>query len=288
MPYKSGNTWNGYTWKSITGGQLPPLVNGCVPFSPSSGGILTAADVDTTLDIYDLTRSDVFCALIVGTNTIAGNAFENCTELTTITFSAGLTEIANNAFQGCVNLTSKTNTGGIQTIGSNAFRNTKIEKANFPNVKNIGSGAFANNGFLKSATLPEVKIIANEPIFWNCPSFESLTLGETPPEITGGGELFGGDSDAEASKAENVTLHVPENMKSVYEATTFFAEAGFLAIVQKNTLRINTIILKKGTLTINAKGGDPAPIVIKGEEGEEAIHIQHEEQIEMQTTPPKE
>ena len=102
---------------------------------------------------------------------IGGSAFENCTNLQSITFEAGIhvleakafkgctgltsfpmpasvTEIQNEVFDGCVNLSSITNIGSVLTIGYYAFRNcTSLMNIEFPEnhtFSGIGKGAFEN------------------------------------------------------------------------------------------------------------------------------------------------
>ena len=53
---------------------------------------------------------------------ISGNAFYNCTSLTSITIPDGVISIGSSAFQNCTSLTSITIPDGVTSIGSSAFR----------------------------------------------------------------------------------------------------------------------------------------------------------------------
>lgn len=98
--------------------------------------------------------------------TIKSNAFYNCTSLTSITFSAGVTTLENNAFYGCTGLTSLTITSGITTICAYTFSGcTNLRNVTFAVTTNwyTASSKTAEDGTnLNSATLANATTAATE------------------------------------------------------------------------------------------------------------------------------
>ena len=89
--------------------------------------------------------------------TIANQAFNYCTSLTSITLPESVTTIGENAFQGCSSLAAITIPAGVSAIGRNAFYDCKsLTTANLPDsVTAIGAGAFQNCTALTAINLPE-------------------------------------------------------------------------------------------------------------------------------------
>ncbi len=76
--------------------------------------------------------------------TAIGNAFTDCTNITSLVLPKRLTKIVNNAFSGCTGLTSLDLPETLTTIGENAFRGcTGLGEVTFPtNITTIGDYAF--------------------------------------------------------------------------------------------------------------------------------------------------
>lgn len=67
-----------------------------------------------------------------GTKTIAANAFQGCTGLTSVTIPDGVTSIGAQAFDGCTGLTSVTIPDGVTSIGNAAFQScTSLTAVNY-------------------------------------------------------------------------------------------------------------------------------------------------------------
>ena len=96
----------------------------------------TLASIDpTNLDTYDL--SDLVITSI-------GDVFQG-KPLSSITLPPNLESITSNAFQDCENLTSVTFPSTLKTIGDYAFENTSLSAITIPtNVTSIGEQAFSN------------------------------------------------------------------------------------------------------------------------------------------------
>ena len=79
-----------------------------------------------------------------GTTSITDSAFENCTNLSSITIPEGVTSIGDDAFAYCTNLSSITIPSSVKSIGERAFWNsTSLNSIIIPNsVTNMGWRAF--------------------------------------------------------------------------------------------------------------------------------------------------
>ena len=88
---------------------------------------------------------------------IGDYAFEDCSELTSITIPSSVTSIGNRAFSGCSGLASITIPNSVTSIDSDAFYGcTGLTSITIPSsVTSIGSWAFYGCTGLTSVTLPE-------------------------------------------------------------------------------------------------------------------------------------
>ena len=80
---------------------------------------------------------------------ISYSAFENCTNLVSVTIPAGAKEIDDCAFRDCTSLTSISIPDNVSLIGNGAFENcTSLSTIHIPeNIEKIGSGVFDNTEF---------------------------------------------------------------------------------------------------------------------------------------------
>ena len=128
-----------------------------------------------------LTIPNKFVSLDISGSTITeigGNAFHDCTSLTSINIPDSVTSIGNYAFSNCNSLISVTIGNSVTTIGDSAFSNctslTNVTIGN--NVTSTGSSAFSGCTSLASITIPEnvTKIEGNA--FKDCTSLTSVTF----------------------------------------------------------------------------------------------------------------
>ena len=111
------------------------------------------------------------------------SAFENCTNLQSVTMNDGVTEIERNAFAGCTSLKSITLSNNITYIGKGAFEGcSSLQSVTIPNkVEVIDKNTFKGCTSLQSVTIPEgVKEIDNSA-FRDCSSLKSITI---PASVT--------------------------------------------------------------------------------------------------------
>ena len=111
---------------------------------------------------------------------IGYDAFNDCTELTSITIPDGVTIIGNSAFSDCTSLETVTIPNSVTQIYTRAFYNcTSLKSVTIPeSVTYIGGYAFAECYSLKYADIPaNVSGIGLSP-FCNCRSLENINIDE--------------------------------------------------------------------------------------------------------------
>lgn len=113
-----------------------------------------------------------------GVTTIGMRAFLNCSSLEEITLPPRLTRIGSNAFRGCRSLKSITIPRSVTTIGVNAFSDcVSLEEIHFlGNTIDISIEAFSGCTSLKSITLPNSVTKLGSGAFLNCHSLEEVRL----------------------------------------------------------------------------------------------------------------
>ena len=119
-------------------------------------------------------------SVINGTKTIADNAFEYCSDLTTIFIPNSVINIGVMAFLDCKALTTVTfdQISQLAIIGGWAFYNcTALTDINIPNsVLKIGESAFRNCELLTSITIPAKVTTIEDNLFWDCSSLTSISM----------------------------------------------------------------------------------------------------------------
>ena len=158
---------------------------------------------------------------------IRGQAFYNCSGLTSITIPNSVTSIGVNAFQSCSGLASISVEAGNTVYDSRNNCNAIIETASntlvagckntvIPNsVTSIGLSAFFGCSGLTSIIIPKNVTSIGGFAFSGCSGLTSVTVNvKTPLTITA--NTF--------SNRTNATLHVPAGCKSAYEAADYWKD----------------------------------------------------------------
>ena len=117
-----------------------------------------------------------------------GSVFSNNKNITSfdeLQYFTGLTTINYAAFQDCTNLTSITIPNNVESIGDHAFYNCSgLTSITIPNnVKSIGNYAFYNCSGLTSITIPNSVWSINIGAFCNCSSLTSITIPNSVTRI---------------------------------------------------------------------------------------------------------
>lgn len=112
---------------------------------------------------------------------IGDSSFTACDSLTSITIPKNVRKIESWAFCFCGNLTNVTLPDGVTDIGESAFRGTKLRSISIPDsVKTIGEYAFSNVP-LKSVTLPKNLTTIEANAFSGDHNLNSITI---PSNVT--------------------------------------------------------------------------------------------------------
>lgn len=121
---------------------------------------------------------------------IGGSAFENCTNLTSVTMNAAVDAIPSNCFNGCSNLKTFIIPDGVKTVSNGAFRYCRnLKEITIPvGVTSIGENAFS------SCTGLEIIHYAGTAADWNAIA------------IAAGNEVL-----------DNAVLDSPDNYRIIYQ-----------------------------------------------------------------------
>jgi len=132
---------------------------------------------------------------------IGDNAFENCSNLTSITIPNSVTSIGHGAFENCSSLTSITIGNSVTSIGNYAFYSCGgLTSITIPDsVTSIGMSAFYGCSGLTSITIPDKVTSIGKYAFYGCSGLKSITIPDGVTDI--GRYAFSG-----CNSLENITV----------------------------------------------------------------------------------
>ena len=128
----------------------------------------------TEVSFYDCSML-TSVTLSAGVTAIGDEAFKDCSGLKEIVLPSGLLTIGNSAFSGCTGLTEIVLPSGLLTIGGGAFNGcTGVSELVIPaSVTSLGDGLFGDN--LVSVTLPATTDLAGA-ISWGNTSIKTIVI----------------------------------------------------------------------------------------------------------------
>lgn len=115
--------------------------------------------------------------------TIPSDAFNNCSQLTSLKIPSTVTSIYHNAFIKCKNLQETYDLSNVTFIEYNSFSEcNKVVISNFPRIATYPSNCFYGIGN-SSITIPKEVTTLENGVFWNCKNLTQVTF-ESPCNIT--------------------------------------------------------------------------------------------------------
>ena len=139
-------------------------------------------------EVVILHGNETITSVTIGNNvtSIGERAFENCSNLTTVTFgeNSQLTSIGDNAFYDCSSLTSIIIPNSVTTIGDNAFYDcSSLTSIIIPDsVTSIGEWAFYGCGLLTSIIIPDSVTTIGDSAFSNCSNLTIYCEAASKPD----------------------------------------------------------------------------------------------------------
>ncbi len=145
-----------------------------------------------------------------GVTSIGTNAFNYCTNLTSVELANTITSIGNTAFFNCYRITDLNIPNSVTSIGSYTFRSCGgLSNINIPNsVTNIGNGAFRDCHDLSTIVLPNSISNIGDYLFEGCSKLENIAI---PNSVTSIGKW----AFYSCKALKNVTI--PSSVESIGE-----------------------------------------------------------------------
>lgn len=160
--------------------------------------------------------------------TVGRYAFQQCTDLISVSIPNGVTNINYQAFQGCHNLTTITLPDTITTIGEDVFNYcSSISSITIPDsVTSIGNYAFSRCGGLTSVIIGSGLTTINDNTFMYCDSLTSVVIPNSVTSI--GSYAFYGCSGL-------TSITIPNSVTSIDNAA-FSGCSGLTSITIPNSV----------------------------------------------------
>ena len=179
---------------------------------------------------------------------IGGEAFSECTGLTSLELPSGLTMIVDGAFSGCSSLTSVSLPSGLPQIPYRTFAGCySLKSVQLPSdVKTIGNEAFRECTGLTSLELPSGLTKIEEGAFSGCSNIVSIYAYMPDPS------LFDGDGkDFPTCFNENCTLYVPKKSYTAYIVAPGWGDFKTIAKFNPDLIRdwVTKNVAQAGTLS---------------------------------------
>ena len=178
---------------------------------------------------------------------IEDNAFNSCSNLTTITFPNTLRTIGDWAFGGGTGLTVLALPEGVVSIGTGAFGYSNLKEVILPNsIENIGNECFAHSTKLETVVLPENLKTVGRSMFHSCKALKSIKIPEGITTI---------EQSAFHSCLALEYVWLPTSLKSI-------GNSAFFGCTALNHINIPLGVETFGTTVFDESGTYLSPLVI--------------------------
>jgi hypothetical protein len=190
ISFRKGNARGGNIYvRSITfTNELPPSEEK----NPNPAEIFTYDIIDDETIITGLVDEKVATINIPNriegypVTSIGDYAFNECSNLTSVTISSSVTSIGDYAFNECSNLTSITIPNSITAIGNGTFRGCSLTSVTIPSsVKSIGDYAFEGNNSLSYMYIPDSITSFGRGAFSSCSKLIYINIPDSVTSIGG-------------------------------------------------------------------------------------------------------
>ena len=231
--YKSADIWKDFKYEQTEEEPSEPEIP--TDNSGLSYNILNSTEVEVIAGAEKYTGDIVIPSQttidgkVYNVTQIGDAAFQDCTNLTSVTIPNLVVSIGESALKGCINLISVVIGNSVTSIGNSAFYGcTSLTSVTIPNsVTSIGNYAFYGNSNLTSVT----------------------SLNPTPP--TCGTDVFGGVN------VSDILLIVPAGSKSLYNTTDTWKDFKYKVFVG-DVVEVNGLsykIVSETTVSLIAGSG---------------------------------
>ena len=193
----------------VTYERYPQVWSDIPAYTSLSGEITIPSSVSYNGQIYSVTR-------------IGGNAFQNCSALTSVTIPNSVTSIGGNAFQNCSALTSITIPNSVTSIEGSAFTDCsaltnvyyngsvtdwcQIDFSDMSSNPLSGAKLYINNQLVTDLVIPDEVTTIKDFAFFGYTSLTSVTIGNSVTSI-------GSDAFGDCSALTSVTI--PNSVTSI-------------------------------------------------------------------------
>ena len=181
-------------------------------------------DSVTNIGISAFDECSNLTSVTIGNNvtSISQSAFSNCSSLTNVTIPDSVTSIASYAFHSCNALTDITLGNNLTNIGESVFWGcSSLTSITIPNsMTTIGTEVFRNCSGLTSITIPNSVTSIGSYAFRDCTNLTSITIPDSVTSI--GHSAFSG-----CNNLENITLpFIGDSVKT--ESDTYHYPLGYI------------------------------------------------------------
>ena len=182
--------------------------NTCYYYVTNDNRVLGFKVTDKTITSFDFATEFVGLTVLG----VSGEAFRDCSLLTSIAIPDSVSYIGNNAFQSCSQLTTVQLGTGIKTIGEYAFHYcTSLQTINLPEgLVSIGRDALSGCYSLTSIVIPEGVTTIGEYAFNDDYNLTSIEFSGSVPPTFGEYGVFG-------SVPSNCNIVVPSGSLEAYQ-----------------------------------------------------------------------